>query len=91
MRFLGIGRLAAMLLLESVKLTKNAIALPFVSSARTPLTGQVTPGRQFATAGVSMARVNAHPRAHPLHAEPCGADLPGRRPAPLPRRTRASS
>ena len=58
-RFLGIGRLAAMLLLESVKLTKNAIALPFVSSAKTPLTGQVTPGRQFATAGVSMARVDA--------------------------------
>ena len=58
-RFLGIGRLAAMLLLESVKLTKNAIALPFVSSARTPLTGQVTSGRQFATAGVSMDRVNA--------------------------------
>ncbi|MBI2751199.1 MAG: wax ester/triacylglycerol synthase family O-acyltransferase [Burkholderiales bacterium] len=58
-RFLGIGRLATMLFLESVKLTKNAIALPFVSSAKTPLTGQVTSGRQFATAGVSMARVNA--------------------------------
>ena len=58
-RFLGIGRLAAMLLLESVNLTKNAIALPFVSSAKTPLTGQVTPGRQFTTAGVSMARVDA--------------------------------
>ena len=58
-RLLGIGRLAAMLLLESVKLTKNAIALPFVSSAKTPLTGQVTSGRQFASAGVSMERVNA--------------------------------
>jgi diacylglycerol O-acyltransferase len=58
-RFLGIGRLAAMLFLESVKLTKNAIALPFVSSAKTPLTGQVTSGRQFASAGVSMERVNA--------------------------------
>ena len=58
LRFLGVGRLAAMLLLESVKLTKNAIALPFVSSARTPLTGQVTAGRQFTTAAVSMARVN---------------------------------
>ncbi|MEI6802778.1 MAG: wax ester/triacylglycerol synthase family O-acyltransferase [Burkholderiales bacterium] len=56
-RFLGIGRLAAMLLLESVKLTKNAIALPFVSSAKTPLTGQVTPGRQFASASISMERV----------------------------------
>lgn len=57
-RLLGIGRLAAMLFLESVHLTKNAIALPFVSSAKTPLTGQVTSGRQLATASVSMARVN---------------------------------
>ena len=57
-RFLGIGRLAAMLFLESVNLTKNAIALPFVSTAKTPLTGQVTSGRQFSTAGVSMARVD---------------------------------
>ena len=57
-RALGIGRLAAMLLLESVKLTKNAIALPFTSSAKTPLTGQVTAGRQFATAAISLARVN---------------------------------
>ena len=58
MRVLGVGRLATMLLLESVKLTKNAIALPFVSSAKTPLTGQVTAGRQFATAAVSMQRVD---------------------------------
>ncbi|OHC74303.1 MAG: hypothetical protein A3H24_11230 [Rhodoferax sp. RIFCSPLOWO2_12_FULL_60_11] len=58
LRFLGIARLATMLLLESVKLTKNAIALPFVSTAKTPLTGQVTAGRQFTTAGVSLARVN---------------------------------
>jgi len=56
-RLLGIGRLAAMLLLESVKLTKNAIALPFVADGNTPLTGQVTAGRQFATANVAMARV----------------------------------
>ena len=58
-RALGIGRLAAMLLLESVKLTKNAIALPFTSSAKTPLTGQVTAGRQFASAAISLERVNA--------------------------------
>jgi len=57
MRVLGVARLGAMLLLESVNLTKNAIALPFVSSAKTPLTGQVTAGRQFATAAVSMERV----------------------------------
>ena len=55
---LGIGRLAAMLLLESVKLTKNAIALPFINSAHTPLTGQVTAGRQFASAAIAMERVN---------------------------------
>ena len=58
-RVLGVGRLAAMLFLESVRLTKNAIAIPFVSSTKTMLTGQVTSGRQFATAGVSMERVNA--------------------------------
>jgi diacylglycerol O-acyltransferase len=57
-RVLGLGRLTAMLALESFTLTKNAIALPFVSSAKTPLTGQVTAGRQFATAAVSMERVN---------------------------------
>ncbi|MBC7916637.1 MAG: DUF1298 domain-containing protein [Rhodoferax sp.] len=58
MRVLGIGRLAAMLALESVRLTKNAIALPFVSSAKTPLTGQVTSGRQFTAVGVDMQRIN---------------------------------
>jgi len=57
-RFLGISRLAAMLFLESVNLTKNAIALPFVSTAKTPLTGQVRSGRQFATTRVPMARVD---------------------------------
>ena len=57
-RALGISRLAAMLLLESVKLTKNAIALPFASTAKTPLTGQVSAGRQFATTVVAMDRVN---------------------------------
>lgn len=58
-RVLGVGRLAAMLFLESVRLTKNAIAIPFVSSTKTMLTGQVTSGRQFATAAVTMERVNA--------------------------------
>jgi hypothetical protein len=81
-RVLGIGRLAAMLLLESVKLTKNAISLPFVADGNTPLTGQVTAGRQFATASVSMVRVkDSQPDA--VDAEPCRADLPGRRLAPL--------
>jgi len=54
---LGIGRLGAMLLLESVKLTKNAIALPYVSSHHTPLTGQVSAGRQFASTAIAMARL----------------------------------
>jgi diacylglycerol O-acyltransferase / wax synthase len=58
-RVLGISRLATMLALESVKLTKNAIALPFITTAKTPLTGQVSSGRQFASAGVSMARMEA--------------------------------
>ena len=58
MRFLGMGRLAVMMLLESIRLTKNAIALPFVASGHTPLTGQVTSGRQFASVKISMERVN---------------------------------
>ncbi|MES2152695.1 MAG: wax ester/triacylglycerol synthase family O-acyltransferase [Pseudomonadota bacterium] len=56
--FLGIGRLAAMLLLEGMKLTKNAIALPFATSSHTPLTGQVTSGRQFASASVALERID---------------------------------
>ena len=58
-RALGIGRLAAMMALEGMKLTKNAIALPFVSTARTPLTGQVSAGRQFASTAISMQRIDA--------------------------------
>lgn len=54
----GVARLAAMMFLESVKLTKNAISLPFVANGDTPLTGQVTSGRQFATVTVSMDRIN---------------------------------
>ena len=58
-RAIGIGRLTAMLALEAVKLTKNAIALPFMASGSTPFTGNATPGRQFATAAVPMARIDA--------------------------------
>jgi diacylglycerol O-acyltransferase / wax synthase len=58
-RAIGIGRLTAMLALEAVKLTKNAIALPFMASGDTPFTGNATPGRQFATAAVPMARIDA--------------------------------
>ncbi|SFU89141.1 wax ester/triacylglycerol synthase family O-acyltransferase [Pseudoduganella namucuonensis] len=56
-RLLGVSRLSAMLLLEGVKLTKNAIALPFAASRHTPLTGQVTPGRQFTAVAVPMERI----------------------------------
>ena len=58
-RVLGVGRLAAMLGLEGVNLTKNAIALPFVSTPKTFLTGQVTAGRQFTAVGISMDRIKA--------------------------------
>lgn len=58
-RAVGVGRLTAMLALEAVKLTKNAIALPFMASGATPFTGNATPGRQFATAAVPMARIEA--------------------------------
>lgn len=58
-RAVGIGRLTAMLALEAVKLTKNAIALPFMASGDTPFTGNATPGRQFATAAVPMGRIDA--------------------------------
>jgi diacylglycerol O-acyltransferase / wax synthase len=58
-RAFGIGRLGAMLMLEGVKLTKNAISLPFMAPRGTPLTGLATPGRQLATAAVSMKRISA--------------------------------
>jgi len=58
-RAIGIGRLGAMLALEAVKLTKNAIALPFMAPGQTPFTGTATPGRQFATAALPMTRIAA--------------------------------
>ncbi|MFG6468553.1 wax ester/triacylglycerol synthase domain-containing protein [Roseateles sp. BYS87W] len=57
-RAIGIGRLTAMLALEAVNLTKNAIALPFKASGGTPFTGNATAGRQFATAAVPMGRID---------------------------------
>ncbi len=58
-RAFGIGRLGAMLMLEGMRLTKNAISLPFMAPRGTPLTGMATPGRQLATAAVSMKRISA--------------------------------
>ncbi len=54
---MSLARLTAMMLLESAKLTRNAVSLPFVAEKCTPLTGQVTAGRQFTTAFVTMERV----------------------------------
>lgn len=58
-RAIGVGRLSAMLLLEAMNLTKNAIAVPFMASGGTPFTGKATPGRQLATAALPMARIAA--------------------------------
>ncbi len=56
---LGLSKLSAQLALEAMKLTKNAVAVPYQANPNTPLNGHVTPGRQIATAAVPMERVNA--------------------------------
>ena len=53
----GTAKLTTQLALEQVGLTRNAVALPFKAKEDTPLTGAVTPGRQFATAHVPMERI----------------------------------
>jgi diacylglycerol O-acyltransferase len=53
----GTSKLTTQLLLEQFGLTRNAVALPFRASEKTPLTGAVSAGRQFATAHVSMAKI----------------------------------
>ena len=55
---LGLSKLSAQLALEAMKLTKNAVAVPYQANPNTPLNGQVVPGRQVATAAVPMERVN---------------------------------
>jgi diacylglycerol O-acyltransferase len=54
----GLSKLTAQLALEQFGLTKNAVALPFKARGESPLTGEVSAGRQFATAQVEMAHVN---------------------------------
>lgn len=54
----GLSKLSTQLMLEQMHLTKNAVAVPFRASHNTPLTGQVSAGRQIATASVPMERVN---------------------------------
>ncbi len=58
-RAFGVSRLMAMLALEGARLTKNAISLPFMAPRGTPLTGMASPGRQLATATVTMQRILA--------------------------------
>lgn len=55
----GIGKLGTQLWLEEMHLTQNAVAIPFADKHSTPLTGQVSAGRQVATAKVAMHRVDA--------------------------------
>ena len=53
----GIYKLILQITAERAGLTKNAVAVPFVSQ-RTPLTGQVARGRQIAVAKVPMSRID---------------------------------
>jgi diacylglycerol O-acyltransferase len=53
----GISKLVTQLALEQFGLTSNAVAIPFKATGATPLTGEVSAGRQFATAHVSMAQI----------------------------------
>ena len=55
---IGLNRISLLLWLERFGVTKNAIAVPFTSRS-SPLTGQVTSGRQLACASVSMDRIAA--------------------------------
>ena len=53
----GTTKLTTQLALEQVGLTRNAVALPFKAKEETPLTGEVTADRQFATAHIPMDRI----------------------------------
>ncbi len=53
----GITKLTTQLALEQFGLTKNAVTIPFKATGDTPLTGDVTAGRQIATAHVPMNQV----------------------------------
>ncbi len=52
----GLTRIAGQLVLEKLKLTHNAISIPF-NAPDTPLNGKLTSDRQLATASVPMKRV----------------------------------
>ena len=53
----GVSKLTTQLALEQAGLTRNAVALPFRAVEDTPLTGEISAGRQFATAHVPMSRI----------------------------------
>jgi diacylglycerol O-acyltransferase len=54
----GIGKLVTQLALEQFGLTTNAVAIPFKATGESPLTGEVSAGRQFATAHVGMDQIS---------------------------------
>jgi len=54
----GLAKVSLQLGLEQLNLTNNAIAIPFSTGIDTPLTGQVTAGRQIVTARVPLDRVS---------------------------------
>jgi diacylglycerol O-acyltransferase len=82
-RLLGIARLAAMLALEGVKLTKNAISLPFVADGNTPLTGQVTRGSAVCDGQREHGARQGGLCPDAVDTEPRRPDLSRRRFAPL--------
>jgi diacylglycerol O-acyltransferase len=54
----GLAKVSLQLGLERLNLTNNAISVPFSTASDTPLTGQVTEGRQIITARVPLDRVD---------------------------------
>jgi diacylglycerol O-acyltransferase / wax synthase len=54
----GISKLVTQLALEGVGLTTNAVSIPFKSREESPLTGEITPERQFASASIDMASLD---------------------------------
>lgn len=53
----GTTKLMTQLALEEVGLTKNAVALPFKASEKSPLTGAITKERQCRSASLDMGRI----------------------------------
>lgn len=65
----GLQRIFAQLWMEQLKITRNNVAVPFTSK-HTPLTGQVSKGRQVACTQVEMeqiSRIRAHTKSTVNH------------------------